>query len=370
MQRSGQAGVRLATAVLLVASVGCAGPARNDGTGATGGVLGLVPDLVLDGVELYQPSSVAFGPEGDLYVLDVGNYRLFRYSADGELLEEIGRQGEGVGEFPFFTYSDGHVLYADGKLLVVMARARRVNVWDLKSGSTRSFTIDTFAVSAGFDGGSLHVGTSSRSSGPGDPLVRVYSLEGDLVDSYGEHWQPDWHGEMAEPVRGLYRQTRIGMAPTGRVYDAMTMWPRVRAFEDGELLWDNWYDMAWLKGDPVYGDALYDLWHRPRSMAENLTAEEIVPEGECCTLMATDLAASTDALVVLLGGSHLQLYAPDGTPGPNYELLRPGETIRTRRAGPPATALAVNADGSRVCVAAMIEAQVLCYGLPEAAGRP
>lgn len=341
----------------LGALAGCSGSADRPPPGP-GIVQELAPDLVLDGPELYKPASVAVGDAGDLYVLDAGNYRLYHYSPDGELLDEIGRKGEGVGEFPFLGESSNRVLLAGAKLLVVMARARRVNVWDLDDGAAWSFRVDTFTLSAGFDGKRLHVGTTTTARD--DPVVRVYSLDGELVDGYGKRWEPGWRGDLAGREYHLWRAAQIATSPSGRVYETLKMWPRVRAFDDGELVWDNWYDLAWLRGQPIY-----EVFHRPRSLAESLTVDDLGPESQLRAVMTVDVAATADALVVFLGGALLQIYGADGIPGPTYALLRSDEAPGPRRSGPHGYRIGVNANGRRLCVPEVHDARVLCYALPD-----
>ena len=47
-----------------------------------------------------QISSVAFGPEGNLYVLDEQAKRIVVFGSDGTFLRTIGREGKGPGELP------------------------------------------------------------------------------------------------------------------------------------------------------------------------------------------------------------------------------------------------------------------------------
>ena len=59
---------------------------------------------------------MAVAPDGTVLVVDCGHQRILRFSADGELLQQIGGPGNSHGEFvvPF----DVDVL-GDGKILVV-----------------------------------------------------------------------------------------------------------------------------------------------------------------------------------------------------------------------------------------------------------
>jgi len=54
------------------------------------------PDQEFYGLDDY---SVGFGPNGQIYVLDKGNYRIRTYDESGRLLRTIGRKGGGPGEF-------------------------------------------------------------------------------------------------------------------------------------------------------------------------------------------------------------------------------------------------------------------------------
>ena len=52
-------------------------------------------------------AGVAFDAEGNLYILDADNYRVVKVGSDGRLLMEMGRGGEGPGEFgmPLGSYT-------------------------------------------------------------------------------------------------------------------------------------------------------------------------------------------------------------------------------------------------------------------------
>lgn len=52
---------------------------------------------------LQAAQDVTIDPEGNLWVLDIGNHQFQIFSPDGTLLETWGRFGEGEGEFNFFA---------------------------------------------------------------------------------------------------------------------------------------------------------------------------------------------------------------------------------------------------------------------------
>lgn len=49
--------------------------------------------------ELFQPTNIAIGPDGDVYVAETGNFRVQRFSADGLHVRFYGEQGNVPGTF-------------------------------------------------------------------------------------------------------------------------------------------------------------------------------------------------------------------------------------------------------------------------------
>ena len=86
----------------------------------------------------YMPTDIAFAPNGELVVSDgYGNARIIRFSADGRLLGEFGRRGNGAGEFqlPHNVVIDrqGHIYIADRdneRVEVFDANGKYLSEWD------------------------------------------------------------------------------------------------------------------------------------------------------------------------------------------------------------------------------------------------
>lgn len=72
-------------------------------------------------------TSVAFDGAGRLYVLDGQVNRIFLVDADGMLIRQIGREGDGPGEFRNIT---DFVAMEDGRLVVRELRRRAYHVFD------------------------------------------------------------------------------------------------------------------------------------------------------------------------------------------------------------------------------------------------
>ncbi|MFC1564469.1 6-bladed beta-propeller [candidate division KSB1 bacterium] len=49
--------------------------------------------------QLYQPQDVALDSEGNVYILDKGNFRIQKYDRNGKFILSFGKKGQGPGEF-------------------------------------------------------------------------------------------------------------------------------------------------------------------------------------------------------------------------------------------------------------------------------
>ncbi len=75
-----------------------------------------------------QPTHIAFGPRGELYITDgYGNSRVVKYSKDGRFLLAWGKKGKGPGEF-----NAPHTIAVDhqGKVYVGDRENHRVQIFD------------------------------------------------------------------------------------------------------------------------------------------------------------------------------------------------------------------------------------------------
>ena len=77
--------------------------------------------------ELYHPTNVALGPEGDVYVVDTGNYRVQRFSAEGQLLRSYGEVGSTSGSF---ARPKGIAIDRAGRIYVGDAAFQNVQIFD------------------------------------------------------------------------------------------------------------------------------------------------------------------------------------------------------------------------------------------------
>jgi DNA-binding beta-propeller fold protein YncE len=77
--------------------------------------------------ELFQPTNIAIGADGYLYVSDTGNFRIQKFSLDGKFAESFGQVGTGLGQF---ARPKGVSVDHEGRLYVVDAAFENVQVFN------------------------------------------------------------------------------------------------------------------------------------------------------------------------------------------------------------------------------------------------
>ncbi|NOX69732.1 MAG: 6-bladed beta-propeller [Gammaproteobacteria bacterium] len=77
--------------------------------------------------ELFQPTNLAIGPDGSVYVTDTGNFRIQVFSPDGEFIRSIGKIGTAAGRF---ARPKGIAVDREGRVYVVDAAFANVQILD------------------------------------------------------------------------------------------------------------------------------------------------------------------------------------------------------------------------------------------------
>ena len=164
------------TAALSILIAACeTGPSGRVGEAGEWGAVALTEELRVGGLEGDEAytfgyvTDIAPAPDGSFYVADSQVPVIRLYAADGTYVRDIGRSGEGPGEYRNVDALD---VDPDGRLLVWDLGNKRVSVFD----STGELVTST-QVADGAGSGPWFMST-----GDGDVLLRVYPEEG-IVES-------------------------------------------------------------------------------------------------------------------------------------------------------------------------------------------
>jgi DNA-binding beta-propeller fold protein YncE len=87
-----------------------------------------------------QPSDIAIGPNGRIYLVDGVNNRIVVTDGAGALLFTFGRNGSGPGEF---HYPVGIDISSQGRVFIADTGNHRIQVFDLKGGFLYMFPVKT-----------------------------------------------------------------------------------------------------------------------------------------------------------------------------------------------------------------------------------
>ena len=77
--------------------------------------------------ELYHPTNIAIGPNGDVFVTETSNFRVQRFTAEGKTLRTYGEVGDTPGKF---ARPKGIALDRAGRLYVADAAFQNVQIFD------------------------------------------------------------------------------------------------------------------------------------------------------------------------------------------------------------------------------------------------
>lgn len=76
---------------------------------------------------LHQPTNLAIGADGDVYIVETGNFRVARFTADGKFVRHYGEAGQAPGQF---ARPKGIAIDRAGRLYVGDAAFQNVQIFD------------------------------------------------------------------------------------------------------------------------------------------------------------------------------------------------------------------------------------------------
>ncbi|MDH7489838.1 MAG: TIGR03663 family protein [Anaerolineae bacterium] len=141
--------------------------------------------LALPGA-FYGPRAVALAGDGTVLVMDTGNERIQRFTAEGQYVAGYGGFGAGAGQFwePVGLAVDG-----GGNVYVADTWNRRVQVFDSRMRYVREWGVKAWAGESVLNKPYLAVDGRGHvyASDPEGHRVLEWTVEGEFVASYGEY---------------------------------------------------------------------------------------------------------------------------------------------------------------------------------------
>ncbi len=180
-------------------------------------------------------------PEG-LYVFDVGNARVARFTADLGYIGKFGREGEGPGEFPRLRVSLPERLrriHGDGDRIVVYD-GNRVSLFDSEGRYLGNLITDPFAVGLGYRTSSVRLTSAGLVFPSGG--TDVFHLSREWTDSAAFRinlWSSAGIDTVAEVQAARPPRDRLGVQFTGPD-QALPLWDSERGcvvISDGASPW-------------------------------------------------------------------------------------------------------------------------------------
>lgn len=101
--------------------------------------------------ELFQPTNLAISPQGDVYVVETGNFRVQRFTPEGQPVRTYGQVGTGPGRF---ARPKGIAFDRQGRMYVGDAAFQNVQIFDQEGNVLMAFglpeeSIEGLALPAG-----------------------------------------------------------------------------------------------------------------------------------------------------------------------------------------------------------------------------
>ncbi|MFC1564612.1 NHL repeat-containing protein [candidate division KSB1 bacterium] len=146
----------------------------------------------------YLPSDLVRDRDGNVYILDAGNFLVKKFSPLGEYLFSFGGEGQGPGELSHPASmnidSEGNIIISDqGKNLyeVFSTEGRNLRSYKHDDIRTRGFRYNSkgeMVMPAGGMGGGIIImrGPGEDEEDKAEPLFRVYNNDGEFLREIGE----------------------------------------------------------------------------------------------------------------------------------------------------------------------------------------
>jgi len=136
------------------------------------------------------PISVAEDEEGNIYILDIKECCIKKFTADGIYMSRFGRPGQGPGELEYPQTIDCH-----GQRLLVTTASAQFHLFDLDGGYIERFRLSRYqGLYMKFLNADKVVGYSMNPRGENNQdnkILKIFDLQGNLLHDFGEPFLVD-----------------------------------------------------------------------------------------------------------------------------------------------------------------------------------
>ncbi|MCP4723616.1 MAG: 6-bladed beta-propeller [bacterium] len=144
----------------------------------------------------FLPADVVVDKEGNVYILDSGNYEIKKFSPDGKFMYTIGEKGQGPGEFidpvSMDIDNEGNIVVADrlnNRFEVFSPAGKSVKSFRFGKELVRRFFLnrnDDFVMGFGFSTEIYSMGYSEPQENKSSPLLVVFNNKAKKLTKMGE----------------------------------------------------------------------------------------------------------------------------------------------------------------------------------------
>jgi len=146
----------------------------------------------------YKGISIEVDSDGNIFVLDRGNFRIQKFDKDGNYLQTIGRKGQGPGEF-----ERPYMIYLDSEENIFVQDGRNIDVFDQNGKFKRIISLSDFLMPFGIkitkEGNILAQTQSSINLQKGTDDIILINSKGKRIKTIASY---SW--EAPPPLRGNY----------------------------------------------------------------------------------------------------------------------------------------------------------------------
>jgi hypothetical protein len=181
-------------------------------------------DLMNKDIYLQGAWHVSSDSAGNIYVLDSTAHRVLKFDSSGNYLRQIGRKGQGPGEFDYGPFS---IVFLNNFLII--SDSGRLHVFDGNGEYVRSLRVAKIYQDMVINDDGL-IYAAPISYGEQSQLIDVLTQEGELLYSFGKLKKFKYGQSQLNHVK-------LALNRYGELFAAFEHFPVVRKYStDGELL--------------------------------------------------------------------------------------------------------------------------------------